>query len=92
MIICLSLSICTNDCFHSATFVRQVLNADKMGVHFIPVVVVNFRFPVSGQFVQEKIDVAAAVLAHGTQQILEDFARVVDSIFKEIDISVVLQD
>ena len=87
------LIICTNDCFHSATFVRQVLNADKRGVHFIPVVVVeNFRFPVGGQLVQEKSDVAAAILAHGTQQILEDFARVVDTIFREIAISVVLQD
>ena len=63
-----------------------------MGVHFIPVVVVeNFRFPVGGQFVQEKTDVAAAILAHGTQQILEDFEGVVDTTFKEIAVSVVLQ-
>ena len=44
------LIVCTNGCFHSPPFVRQVLAADETGVHFIPVVAVeHFRFPVCGQ-------------------------------------------
>ena len=41
-----ALIICTNGCFHSASFVRQVLEAKEMGAHFEPVMAEeNFHFP-----------------------------------------------
>ena len=41
-----ALVLCTNGCFHSAHFARQVLAAAAAGVRFIPVVAEeNFRFP-----------------------------------------------
>ena len=81
------LIVCTNGCFHSTQFVRKVLTADETGVHFIPVVAVeHFRFPVCGQITEEMREVALG------QHTLEDFVRVLDTIFREIAIGVILQD
>jgi len=87
------LVICTNGCFRSAAFVRQLLTADEIGARFIPVVAVdNFRFPVDGRFTEEMRHVAPAILDHGRQHTLEDLVRVVGIVFQEIAIGVVLQD
>ena len=61
--------------------------ADETGVHFISVAPVeHFRFPVCGQITEEMREVNLE------PHTLEDFARVLDTIFEEIAIGVILQD
>ena len=94
----IALIICTNGCFHSASFLRQVLQAKEMGVHFIPVVAEeNFHFPTE-TFYEEVRERAPIVLKSQndryTQEdrIKENMVTAIENIFLEIAIDVALQD
>jgi len=92
------LIICTNGCFHSASFVRQVLEAKEMGVHFIPVVAEeNFHFPTE-TFYEEVRERAPIVLKSQNDRYTqedrtkENLVTAIENIFLEIAIDVALQD
>ena len=93
-----ALIICTNGCFHSASFARQVLEAEETGVRFIPVVAEeNFRFPTE-TFYEDVREWAPSLLKaqmhrHTQEQrTAEDLVTAIETIFREIAIHVVLQD
>ena len=92
------LIICTNGCFHSASFLRHVLEAKETGVHFIPVVAEeNVHFP-TVTFYEEVRERAPIDLKSQndryTQEdrIKENLVTAIENIFLEIAIDVALQD
>ena len=94
----IALIICTNGCFHSASLLRQVLEAKETGVHFVPVVAEeNFHFPTE-TFYEEVRERAPIVLKSQndryTQEdlIKENLVTAIENIFLEIAIDVALQD
>ena len=94
----IALIICTNGCFHSASLLRQVLEAKETDVHFVPVVAEeNFHFPTKS-FYEEVRERAPIVLKSQndryTQEdrIKEKLVTAIESIFLEIAVDVALQD
>ena len=93
----IALIICTNGCFHSASLLRQVLEAKETGVHFVPVVAEeNFHFPTK-TFYEEVRERAPIVLKsqndRNTQEDrTNDLVTAIESIFLEIAVDVALQD
>ena len=92
------LIICTNGCFHAASFLRQVLEAKEMGVHFIPVVAEeNFHFPTETFYeeVRERAPIVLESQNHRCTQedrTKENLVMAIENIFLEIAIDVALQD
>ena len=92
-----ALILCTNGCFHSAHFARQVLAAAAAGVRFIPVVAEeNFHFPTEA-FYEDVRRMAPSMLQSQKLQTrreftAEDLVTAIDAMFREIAIDVVLQD
>ena len=79
-----ALVLCTNGCFDSVHFSKQVLEAAATGVHFIPVVAEgNFHFPTDAFY--EEVRNRAECSA-------QDLVTAIETIFQEIAIDVVLQE
>jgi len=93
-----ALVICTNGCFHSASFARHVLEAEETGVFFIPIVgEENFHFPTDTLY-EEVRERAPSILKsqkhRHTQKdrTADNFVAAIETIFREIAVAVVLQD
>ena len=93
-----ALIICTNGCFHSAPFARQVLEAEETGVFFIPVVGEgNFHFPTETFYEEVRRRAPSTLKSQKHSRTKEDrtadeFVAAIETIFYEIAIEVVLQD
>jgi len=88
-----ALVLCTNGCFHSVLFAKQVLAAAALGVHFIPVVAEeNFHFPTEALYEEVRSRIAPGKLqSQKLDGTAEDLVMAIDTIFEEIAIDVVLQ-
>ena len=85
-----ALILCTNGCFHSAHFAKQLLAAAAVGVHFIPVVAEeNFHFPTEALY--EEVRRRAPSTSQSQTFTAEHLVTVIGTIFEEIGIDVVLQ-
>ena len=94
----IALINCTNGCFHSASLLRQVLEAKETCVHFIPVEAEeNFHFPTETFYeeVRERAPIVLKSQKHRYTQedrIKENLVTAIENIFLEIAIDVALQD
>ena len=85
------LVMCSNGCFRSRSFVRQLLQAQELNASMVPIIVdKDFRFPTEAFY--SELDAMSAHLLSGTEYHGRQLTRRIRTLFKEIGIRVDPQD
>ena len=86
-----ALVICTNGCFHSVHFAKQVLEAADRGVHFLPVVAEeSFQFPTEAFYEELQRTVLNTLPSQKHRH--TNLVTAIGTIFQEIAVDVILQE
>ena len=85
------LVVCSNGCFQTPGFVRQLLQAESRRVGAIPIVVDgSFSFP--SEFMYQGLRADAAYIMHGSGRHVDDLIALIGGLFQQIAISLRCQD
>ena len=85
------LVVCSNGCFQTPGFVRQLLQAESRGVAAIPIIVDgSFRFPSEPMYQGLRAD--AAYIMQDSGRHVDDLIALIKDLFQQIAISLPCQD